>query len=171
MNRFDWISKALFDIRGVATFLLGFLLFAVLTASAPARPDPLVGSSKLTRSQSRPLADDEETKKLSEEEAIKLYKTKVFPLLKEYCFECHSSQDDTYESGLSVETRKDLIRGGDRGAAIEPGEPEESRLVEALSYEAEDLQMPPSGKLSDEQIKVVRDWIKAGAPVPKEKGK
>ncbi len=57
------------------------------------------------------------------------------------------------------------MAGGDSGPAIVPGQPDKSRLVKAIHY-GNDLQMPPEGKLGDEQIAVLSNWVKLGAPWP-----
>ena len=56
--------------------------------------------------------------------------------------------------------------GGDTGPAIVPGKPEESRLVVAIGYKDPDLQMPPKGRLTEEQAAALTTWITAGAPWP-----
>src|SRR5262249_28457090 len=41
----------------------------------------------------------------------------------------------------------------------------------AVSYKDDDLQMPPKNKkLPDEQIALLTEWVKKGAPMPEEKG-
>lgn len=102
-------------------------------------------------------------------EALELYKKKLLPILKRDCFECHSKSEDRFESGLDVETRQGLIDGGDRGTAFDFDDVEESLLLIALSYEDEELQMPPNGRLSDKEIGYFKQWIKQGAPMPENK--
>lgn len=57
--------------------------------------------------------------------------------------------------------RAAAIKGGESGAAIVPGEPDESLLVEAINYDS--YEMPPSGKLAQKDIDLLRRWIQAGA--------
>jgi hypothetical protein len=60
--------------------------------------------------------------------------------------------------------------GGDSGPAIIPGKPEESLLIKAISYHDKDLAMPPKkkgGKLPDETIRMLTEWVKMGAPDPR----
>ena len=49
-----------------------------------------------------------------------------------------------------------------------PGEPDKSRIIEAVRYKNEDLQMPPKskGKLADAEIETLEKWVKMGAPWP-----
>src|SRR6185503_244403 len=57
---------------------------------------------------------------------------------------------------------------GNTGAAIVPGKPDESLLIQAIRYKDEDLQMPPKGeKLSDQQIADLTEWVRRGAPDPR----
>jgi hypothetical protein len=58
-----------------------------------------------------------------------------------------------------------MMSGGDRGAAIVPGKSEESLLLKAVRYEDE-LKMPPTKKLTKEQIADVTQWVRMGAPWP-----
>jgi hypothetical protein len=60
-----------------------------------------------------------------------------------------------------------LLQGGDTGKAIVPGEPGQSLLIEAVRYSNRDLQMPPEGRLEDEQIETLVKWVAMGAPDPR----
>ena len=55
-----------------------------------------------------------------------------------------------------------MLKGGETGPAVVPGKPDESPLIEAIRYEG-DVQMPPKGKLKDEEIAALTDWVKRGA--------
>ena len=59
-----------------------------------------------------------------------------------------------------------ILKGGDSGSALVPGQPEQSRLVKAIRYASDELRMPPKGKLSDPQIADLVTWVKLGAPWP-----
>lgn len=104
----------------------------------------------------------------ADEKGLELYKTKIKSILVDNCYECHSTKEDRYESGLDVQFRRTLLDGGDRGAAIEPGDPEDSLLMAAIGYEEEDLEMPPERKLDADDIKLIAEWIRRGAPMPEE---
>ena len=71
-----------------------------------------------------------------------LYESTIRPILRNNCFACHS--DKNVNSGLSVETRESLLRGGNRGPVVVPGSPEKSLLVEVLRQSGE-VKMPPGG--------------------------
>jgi hypothetical protein len=57
------------------------------------------------------------------------------------------------------------LRGGKEGAAIVPGKPAESRLIQAVRQFGE-LRMPPVGKLAERDIQALEKWIALGAPFP-----
>jgi hypothetical protein len=68
--------------------------------------------------------------------------------------------------GLRVDTREAILKGGDRGPTVIVGEPEKSLLIKAISYEDTQLKMPPTGRLSDEEIAGLIAWVKMGLPYP-----
>jgi hypothetical protein len=93
----------------------------------------------------------------------------IRPLLERHCYECHSAQGDTVESGLQLDSRPAILQGGDSGPAIVPGKPEESLLIKALSYsDDEAVQMPPDGKLPNHEIALLVEWVRRGAPDPRD---
>jgi mono/diheme cytochrome c family protein len=100
---------------------------------------------------------------------IDYFEKHVRPVLVESCYSCHSADAEKgFKGGLLLETRDSLLKGGDSGPAIIPGDPEKSLLVKAIRYGDADLQMPPKGKkLSDQQIEDLVAWIKMGAPDPR----
>ena len=97
---------------------------------------------------------------LRAEEASQLFARKVRPLLESKCFDCHSAKSEEVKSGLKLDTLDDILKGGANGPAIVPGDIENSFLMKALRYEEADYQMPPAGRLSDEEIQLVEQWIR-----------
>src|ERR1044071_5679398 len=85
------------------------------------------------------------------------FETRIRPVLVESCYKCHSAESERVKGGLLLDTREGLLKGGDSGAAIVPGDPEKSSLIRALRYKDEALQMPPKEKLTAE---VVADFEK-----------
>src|SRR5262245_53871770 len=85
----------------------------------------------------------------------------VVPLLEARCFKCHGAE--TRKAGLDLRRRFSLIKGGDSGAAIVPGKPDDSLLVEMISKK----EMPPKEEdpLDARQIDLLRRWVAAGAPI------
>src|ERR1041385_2730322 len=60
------------------------------------------------------------------------FETKIRPVLVESCYKCHSAEAERIKGGLLLDTREGLLKGGDSGPAIVPGDPEKSRLIVAL---------------------------------------
>ncbi|MFK7769052.1 MAG: PSD1 and planctomycete cytochrome C domain-containing protein [Mariniblastus sp.] len=89
----------------------------------------------------------------------------IMPIFKESCVDCHGPEEQ--ESGFRVDSRPALLLGGDYGEpAIVPGDIAKSLLITAVEYEDSDFEMPPSGKLSDEKIQLLKQWVKEGAVWP-----
>src|SRR5262249_8643926 len=79
-----------------------------------------------------------------------------------------SQQAEKVKGGLLLDTKEGLLKGGDTGAAIVPGDPEKSLLIKAVRYTDADLQMPPKGKkLPVLAIADLESWVKMGAPDPR----
>ncbi|MDA0204542.1 MAG: PSD1 and planctomycete cytochrome C domain-containing protein [Acidobacteria bacterium] len=96
--------------------------------------------------------------------AERLFVDTVQPLLKQQCLGCHG-EGYTF-ADLDLTSRENALRGGKRGPAIVPGDPDASLLVQAVEFSG-DLKMPPGGadkQLAAVAISAVRDWIAAGAP-------
>ncbi len=102
---------------------------------------------------------------------LEFFEKKVRPLLIDSCYKCHSRESEKVKGGLLLDSKEDLLKGGDSGPAIVSGEPDKSLLIKAVRYGDENLQMPPKGKkLSPEQIADLETWIKMGAPDPRVQG-
>jgi cytochrome c553 len=90
------------------------------------------------------------------------FETHVRPLLAAHCWECHGSKKQ--ESGLRLDSREALFRGGDAGnLLIDPADKQQSLLLQVVRH-AGDLKMPPSKKLSDAEIHLLQDWIERDLP-------
>ena len=113
-------------------------------------------------------ADDLPTHPLPPEQ-VDFFENKVRPLLIENCFSCHSAAaeaEGNLMAGLRIDSLAGLLKGGDSGAAVVPGEPDKSLVVEAVRYANEDMAMPPEAKLRPEEIAVLTTWVQMGAPWP-----
>ena len=89
-------------------------------------------------------------------------------MLVEHCYECHSATSKKVKGDLLLDTREGMLKGGENGAVIVPGDPEKSRLITAVRYTDPDLQMPPKNKkLAEAQIADLVVWVKMGAPDPR----
>ncbi|MEO1527120.1 MAG: DUF1549 domain-containing protein, partial [Planctomycetota bacterium] len=99
-------------------------------------------------------------------EQLEFFEKDIRPLLAEHCYSCHSVNADRVEASLLLDSRQAHVRGGDSGAAIVPGNPDASLLIEAVRYES--YEMPPNGKLPDSEIAKLERWVEMGAPWPEE---
>ena len=90
----------------------------------------------------------------------------IAPILEDRCIYCHG--EDEQESGLRLDRRVNMLRGGDSGlAAIVPGKPEKSYLIDVINHVDEDMAMPPDDeKLTNEEIDLITRWIRQGANWP-----
>ena len=95
--------------------------------------------------------------------ANEFFTTKIEPLLRKRCFECHS-HGKKMKAGLALDSRSGWEQGGDSGPAIVPGKPDQSLLIEMVRWVDEDYQMPPKKKLPAEEIALLEEWAKRGAP-------
>ncbi len=101
--------------------------------------------------------------------AIEHFEKNIRPLLEEHCVQCHGEKKQ--KGGLRLDSRAGWKAGGDSGAAIAPGKPEESLLIKAVHYTDPDLRMPPKdkgGQLTDAEIASLERWVREGAPDPRE---
>ncbi len=88
----------------------------------------------------------------------------VRPIFREYCFDCHGG-GEAPEANLDLRLVRFLLRGGDSGAAIVPGKPAESYLLERVK----NGEMPPGeAHVPAEQIAVLERWISDGAKTLRE---
>ncbi|MES2793480.1 MAG: c-type cytochrome domain-containing protein [Planctomycetota bacterium] len=98
----------------------------------------------------------------------KFFREEVFPLLKDSCLRCHGEKKQS--SGLRLDSRDAVLKGGQNGPAIVVGKPGESLLMKVLKHDG-DIQMPPDKKLDEEEIEIFKHWIEKNAPWPVEKKK
>ena len=97
---------------------------------------------------------------------IEFFEKQVRPLLVARCASCHGASQQF--SSLRVDSREALLRGGNRGPAIVPGDAQLSLLAKAVRHEG--LKMPVGGKLEPGEIAALEKWINLGAPWPEDTG-
>jgi hypothetical protein len=89
--------------------------------------------------------------------------TQAIGILESRCGQCHS--DKAAMSGFRISSRDAILKGGSRGAAIQPGHAADSLLYQAVAHIGK-LTMPPGPKLADSEIKLIQEWIDQGAGWP-----
>lgn len=101
-------------------------------------------------------------------EGIEFFEKHIRPLLVANCYQCHSAKSEKIKGGLLLDTREGIRRGGDKAAAVVPGDVERSLLLTAIRHTDSKLAMPPKMRLPDTAIEDFEKWIEMGAPDPRE---
>jgi hypothetical protein len=96
------------------------------------------------------------------------FERRIRPILVKHCYECHSEEAKEQQGGLLLDRRAGWIEGGDTDKAVLPGEPDASLLIKAVRSNDDDLQMPPEKQLAAEQVGLLEEWVRRGAPGPKD---
>jgi mono/diheme cytochrome c family protein len=91
------------------------------------------------------------------------FETNIRPSLVKNCYACHTA---SALSGLRVDSREALLKGGNSGPAIVPGKPEESLLIQAVQRTHTRFKMPPTAKMPDAEVASLVRWVKEGAVWP-----
>jgi len=100
------------------------------------------------------------------EEGVAFFEKRIRPLLEEKCVECHGAEKQ--KGGLRLDSREGWVKGGESGTALTPGKPDESLLIRGVRYWDKDFQMPPKHPLPPERVGDLIEWVKLGAPDPRE---
>lgn len=101
-------------------------------------------------------------------EAIAFFEKNIRPALINHCYKCHSVDAGKSKGGLLLDSKAGLIKGGDSGPSVVPGNPEKSLLLTAINHSDPDLEMPPKEtKLPERIIAAFRTWIENGAADPR----
>jgi hypothetical protein len=91
------------------------------------------------------------------------FENKIRPILANNCFGCHTN---SALGGLRLDSLDAVKKGGKRGAAVNPGDPDNSLMIKAVKQADPDLKMPPGGKLKAAEVADLEAWVKAGAVWP-----
>jgi hypothetical protein len=134
------------------------LALVVLAASGGLRP---VGATEPQQEPATTPADAGGTEAV-DAEAVRFFESHVRPVLLTRCVGCHGP--DKQKADLRVDSLAALLTGGESGAALVPGDVEASNLVAAIRHDG--WEMPPDGRLPDEQIAAIERWVAMGAPWP-----
>lgn len=94
---------------------------------------------------------------------LAFFRSDVRPLLVENCLRCHNPARLKRAGQLNLTTIAGVLAGGESGAVIVPGRPDESLLIAAVRWGDPDLEMPRGeDKLPDDKIAVLEKWIADG---------
>jgi hypothetical protein len=95
------------------------------------------------------------------------YKNDVYPILHDYCLNCHEPGGKGYmKSGLDMTTYQSLMKGTNFGAVIKPGDSFTSILIELVEGRAHpSIKMPfgMDGGLAKDKIETLKTWVNQGA--------
>ncbi|MDQ6707744.1 MAG: DUF1549 domain-containing protein, partial [Acidobacteriota bacterium] len=91
------------------------------------------------------------------------FESRIRPVLAKNCYTCHTG---SHMGGLQLDSRERVIKGGDDGPAILPGDPDKSLLIQAVRQTHARFKMPPAGKLADREIDDLARWVREGAVWP-----
>ncbi len=93
------------------------------------------------------------------------FESRIRPILVEHCIGCHGESQQ--EAGLRLDSGERFRQGSDSGLIFDSNLPDDSLILHAIRYE-DDIRMPPDGRLPDEQIRAIEQWVEAGALWPAE---
>ena len=99
------------------------------------------------------------------DEQIAFWEDEAFPVLEENCWSCHGISKKI-RGGLVLTTLEGVLMGGEFGAVVDLKTPANSLLLKMTSHQDKDHEMPPDGKMADEDIAVLAKWIELGVPFP-----
>lgn len=98
------------------------------------------------------------------DEGVEHFEKKIRPILAKNCYACHTN---AALGGLRVDSKEALLKGGKNGPALVAENPEASLLIKAIVQSDKSVkQMPPTGKLAEADIALLREWIAKGAAMP-----
>ncbi|MCX6889817.1 MAG: DUF1549 domain-containing protein [Verrucomicrobia bacterium] len=99
---------------------------------------------------------------------LEFFESKIRPVLVAECYECHDAKKQ--KGDLRLDYRDGLLKGGEEGASIVPGDAKKSILIQSMDHSHETLQMPKKRpKLDANIVADFIEWINRGAPDPRTK--
>jgi hypothetical protein len=91
------------------------------------------------------------------------FENNVRPILANNCTSCHGESNS---AGLKLDSREAMLKGGEHGPVLVPGDPAKSLIITAV-HQNTDLKMPKGGKLNPQEVADLTQWVKQGAVWPK----
>jgi len=101
------------------------------------------------------------------QDALDFFEKRIRPVLVDRCYSCHSATAEKVKGNYLLDTRDGILKGGDLGPSVVPGDPGKSFLLKAIQWADDDLKMPPKKRLSPDIVKDFELWIKSGAADPR----
>ncbi|MFM7133817.1 MAG: PSD1 and planctomycete cytochrome C domain-containing protein [Planctomycetota bacterium] len=139
-----------------ALVVSGFLLSGILAAS-------ISGAALLPERPATPAAT---ATAATNPEPLR-YGRDIRPILSDRCFLCHGPDRDHQKAGLRLDSFAAATAPREDGAAIVPGDPTASLLIQRItSHDPDEIMPTPSSNkkpLSEAEIALVRRWIEEGA--------
>ncbi len=96
---------------------------------------------------------------------LEFFENKIRPVLVQHCYECHSSDSKEVGGKLLLDSHTGMMVGGESGAVLVSGKPDESLLIQAMHHDG--MEMPPTGKLPESVLNDFEKWIAQGAFDPR----
>jgi hypothetical protein len=100
---------------------------------------------------------------------LEFFEKEVRPVLADHCYKCHGEKKQ--KSGLRLDSREFVLKGGELGPIVVPGKPETSRLILSVNHvKAQDVYAMPGEdeKLPPKAIAALTEWVRQGLPWPAE---
>ena len=100
---------------------------------------------------------------------LEFFEKEVRPVLADHCYKCHAEKKQ--KSGLRLDSREYVLKGGELGPVVVPGNPETSRLILSINHvKAADVYAMPGedDKLPPKAIAALTEWVRQGLPWPAE---
>jgi hypothetical protein len=101
-------------------------------------------------------------------DAETFFELKVRPILAGTCLRCHGGEK--VRGGLRLTSREALLKGGESGPTIVPGDPDKSLLIQAVRHSHDTIHMPPKKRLPAAAVADLETWVRQGAYWPRSAG-
>lgn len=131
-------------------------------------PQPIRGWVGMEPRAEQGSTNEPTIRKIANIQTALIYQDLVQPVLKQKCWSCHNAEKQ--KGKLRMDSPEFLLAGGEDGAIIKAGFPEESEILKRLLLpESDEHHMPPKGKpgFSEEEINLLHWWLKEGADFKK----
>ena len=89
------------------------------------------------------------------------FEAQAWPIIERECLRCHGGEGRP-KGGLRLDSREAMLRGGDRGPAIDETHPEQSLFLEMISWKSDEYAMPPTGQLPEADLAILTEWVLEG---------